>query len=47
MANDASILCPTCQKRGAWLKQAYGPFCSQRCKWVDLGKWLSEERVIS
>jgi len=47
MANDASILCPTCKQRGAWLTQVYGPFCSQRCKWVDLGKWFSEQRVIS
>jgi hypothetical protein len=24
-----------------------GPFCSERCKLVDLGKWLGEEYRIS
>ncbi len=24
-----------------------GPFCSPRCKMVDLGKWLGEEYKIS
>ena len=23
------------------------PFCSERCKLIDLGKWASEEYVIS
>ncbi len=22
------------------------PFCSTRCKWVDLGKWLREDYTI-
>jgi tRNA threonylcarbamoyladenosine biosynthesis protein TsaE len=25
----------------------YGPFCSQRCKLVDLGRWMGERYVIS
>jgi len=25
----------------------WGPFCSQRCKLIDLGKWLNGEQVIS
>ena len=24
-----------------------GPFCSSRCKMVDLGKWLGEEYKIT
>lgn len=39
--------CPTCQKKGDWLKGPYSPFCSERCKLVDLGKWLGEEYRIS
>ena len=42
-----AIKCPTCKKKGAWFKDKYGPFCSKRCKMVDLGKWLGEEHVIS
>jgi endogenous inhibitor of DNA gyrase (YacG/DUF329 family) len=25
----------------------YAPFCSKRCRLVDLGKWLGEENLIS
>jgi len=41
------VACPTCRKRGTWFAGAYGPFCSKRCRLVDLGRWLGEEHVIS
>lgn len=41
------VKCPTCKKAGDWFEQSYGPFCSKRCKLVDLGKWLGEENRIS
>lgn len=41
------VKCPTCKKRGAWFDAPYGPFCSKRCKLVDLGKWFEEENKIS
>ena len=43
----ASVKCPTCGKRGDWFSGAFGPFCSRRCKLLDLGKWFSEEHAIS
>lgn len=39
--------CPTCGKVGEWWAGGAMPFCSGRCKMVDLGKWLGEEYVIS
>jgi endogenous inhibitor of DNA gyrase (YacG/DUF329 family) len=42
-----SFKCPSCQKEGDWFAGAYGPFCSRRCKLVDLGKWLGEEHRLS
>jgi uncharacterized protein len=39
--------CPTCKKKGLWLTGDYAPFCSDRCKLIDLGKWLKEENKIS
>ena len=39
--------CPTCRKEGAWFSGEFGPFCSKRCKLIDLGKWLGEENCIS
>jgi uncharacterized protein len=41
------VKCPKCQKRGPWLAGKYGPFCSQRCRLLDLGQWLDEENKIS
>ena len=42
-----AIKCPACKREGDWFAGAYGPFCSRRCKLVDLGKWFGEEHVIS
>ncbi len=35
--------CPTCGKKADWKENPYRPFCSERCKLVDLGKWVNEE----
>lgn len=35
--------CPTCNKKIQWQDNPFRPFCSERCKLVDLGKWVSEE----
>ena len=47
MSREPSVKCPTCKKIGEWFAGKYGPFCSRRCKLVDLGKWFQEENVIS
>lgn len=47
MSNPKSIKCPACKKTGDWFATDFGPFCSKRCKLVDLGKWFSEEHVVS
>jgi endogenous inhibitor of DNA gyrase (YacG/DUF329 family) len=41
------VNCPSCKKSGPWFDGKYGPFCSHRCKLVDLGKWFGEENRIS
>jgi len=46
-SSQTTIRCPSCGKRGAWFAAPHGPFCSRRCKLVDLGKWLGEEHAIS
>ncbi len=35
--------CPTCNKPVRWQDNPFRPFCSERCKLVDLSKWVSEE----
>jgi hypothetical protein len=39
--------CPTCQRQIAWTSEfPWRPFCSERCKMVDLGAWLANDRAI-
>lgn len=44
-ANQAlSVTCPHCKKTSRWDSQnPFRPFCCERCKMIDLGKWASEE----
>ena len=42
-----TIHCPTCNKELVWDKNnPYRPFCSERCKLIDLGEWASESHRI-
>jgi endogenous inhibitor of DNA gyrase (YacG/DUF329 family) len=38
--------CPICKKEVA-LPDPFMPFCSERCRLIDLGNWASEKYVIS
>jgi uncharacterized protein len=38
--------CPICKKE-VHLTDPFAPFCSERCKLIDLGNWASEKYVIS
>jgi endogenous inhibitor of DNA gyrase (YacG/DUF329 family) len=40
------IICPICKKPTTWEENPWRPFCSERCKLIDLGKWVSEEYRI-
>jgi endogenous inhibitor of DNA gyrase (YacG/DUF329 family) len=42
----SSLRCPTCRKI-VLTKDPDFPFCSDRCRVVDLGKWISGGYVIS
>jgi endogenous inhibitor of DNA gyrase (YacG/DUF329 family) len=35
------IKCPTCKQRTEWQNNPFRPFCSERCKLIDLGAWAS------
>ena len=38
-----TVACPTCGKPVPWAaEQAFRPFCSERCKLIDLGAWATE-----
>jgi uncharacterized protein len=41
-----NLRCPTC-KKPVKCKDVEFPFCSERCRRIDLGKWASGAYVIS
>ena len=39
--------CPTCGKPVEEQENPWRPFCSERCKLIDFGRWANEEyRVL-
>lgn len=42
-----SVACPTCGRKTPWsTDNRWRPFCSERCRLIDLGEWLSEDKRI-
>ncbi|MBV8210647.1 MAG: DNA gyrase inhibitor YacG [Burkholderiaceae bacterium] len=42
------VKCPTCGSQVAWTESnAFRPFCSERCRTIDLGAWASERHRIA
>jgi endogenous inhibitor of DNA gyrase (YacG/DUF329 family) len=42
-----AVKCPTCGRVIEWSERSdFRPFCSERCRLIDLGAWLSEQRAI-
>ncbi|MCH7391953.1 DNA gyrase inhibitor YacG [Acinetobacter dispersus] len=35
--------CPRCGEASTWEGNQFRPFCSERCKLIDLGAWASDE----
>lgn len=43
-----TVKCPTCEKLVEWTSDnPWRPFCSERCKLIDLGEWASESHRIA
>ena len=36
---ECMVRCPTCRTEVAWEGNAHRPFCSERCRLIDLGAW--------
>lgn len=39
--------CPICEKPTEWNGNPTRPFCSERCRIIDLAKWASEEYSVA
>lgn len=44
--SPATVACPTCGRELEWTGAPFRPFCSERCRLIDLGAWFSEQRAI-
>jgi hypothetical protein len=42
-----TLKCPRCRAETAWEGNPHRPFCSARCKTVDLAAWADEEYRIA
>ena len=42
-----TVKCPICRKESAWQGNPDRPFCSERCRMIDLGAWVSEEYAVA
>jgi endogenous inhibitor of DNA gyrase (YacG/DUF329 family) len=46
-SQSKTVQCPTCGRSVEWNdKSPWRPFCSERCKLMDLGAWASERHAI-
>ncbi len=41
------VNCPRCGLPHEWDANPWRPFCSERCRLIDLGDWLCERHVIA
>ncbi len=42
-----TVACPTCGNEVVWREESkWRPFCSERCKLIDLGEWAGESHRI-
>ena len=43
-----TVACPNCSARVIWGPDSkWRPFCSERCKMIDLGDWIDGKHAIS
>jgi len=45
MAKRVQLWCPICKKPVARMDEEF-PFCSARCRTIDLGRWASGQYVV-
>lgn len=40
------VRCPICRRQTIWEENPWHPFCSERCRLIDLGAWIEERYRI-
>ena len=39
---NKTVRCPQCHTHAEWADNPHRPFCSDRCRLIDLGNWADE-----
>ncbi len=48
MNKTKTVKCPACGKAALWsTENRWRPFCSERCRIIDLGAWADESHRIA
>ncbi len=46
--NSRTVSCPRCGAPVRWVAESpFRPFCSERCKMIDLGAWANEDYRVA
>ncbi|OUR98589.1 hypothetical protein A9Q84_04020 [Halobacteriovorax marinus] len=40
------VKCPNCKKTFNYYSSEFRPFCTERCKMIDMGQWLDESYTV-
>lgn len=46
MKKKLEVNCPQCRKKFEYYSSEFRPFCSERCRLIDLGQWLEESYTV-
>lgn len=41
-----NVTCPNCKKTFNYYSSEFRPFCTERCRLIDLGQWLNESYTV-
>jgi endogenous inhibitor of DNA gyrase (YacG/DUF329 family) len=41
-----SVICPRCKKTFNYYSSEFRPFCSEKCRLIDLGQWLNGSYTV-
>jgi uncharacterized protein len=48
MSKPLIVTCPQCKGKSIYAPtNAHRPFCSERCRQIDLGAWASDQYVVA
>jgi len=42
-----TVRCPRCGNPAPWQENPFRPFCCEKCRLVDLGRWADEDYRVA